>query len=224
MPERCWRKLSATRSALRIARAFAAIVATRAPFKSAPPSAISHSTFAAGSRSRNASAATSVPARTPSCFASMWARPAAPSSTTASVVASPPPRSSVSARRTRGKAIASRRMAGFLSRREADFVQPVPEDRRHLEVLTGRGGEHFPLQQLHECILIEIERGARQDLLRGDRGGRVGHRGGAHDPFDRLEDRLGRDAVLGVVAELGVAPPVHLLDGPPHRSRHLVGV
>ena len=41
---------------------------------------------------------------------------------------------------------------------------------------------------------------------------------------DRLDDRLGRDAVLGVVGELQLSPAVGLVDGPLHRGGDLVGV
>ena len=43
-------------------------------------------------------------------------------------------------------------------------------------------------------------------------------------PADRLDDRLGRDAVLGVVRELQRPAAVGLVDGPLHRGGDLVGV
>src|SRR5258706_15440517 len=223
-PDSRWRKFSATRSALRIARARPRISAIRTPGLTSLPSGTAHWISASGSSSVNASAATAFPARMPFPRASMCARTRAFGSTTTSVVASPPPMSSVNAIRTRGAAIVSRRIRTLLSGFQPEFVEAVPQGGGRFELFTSRRGEHLPLEQLHQRFTVQAQGITRKEVFRREGRRGVGH-GGAPDHFlHRLHDRLRRDAVLLVVAELGFAPAVHLLQRPRHGIRHLVGV
>src|SRR5437773_7783134 len=117
-PHVCWRKLRATRSAVRRARARPVTEPRTVPGKKRSPSRASGSQRAAGSSAWNAARATSMPATISSCFATRSPQARALSGTVTSVVRSPRPRSSSSAARTRertrsGSSISSVPRSGF---------------------------------------------------------------------------------------------------------------
>src|SRR5882672_2476605 len=223
-PDSRWRKFSATRSALRIARARPRISAIRTPGLTSVPSGTAHWISASGSSSVNASAATAFPARMPFPRASMCARTRALGSTTTSVVASPPPMSSVSAIRTSGAAIVSRRIRALLSGFQPEFVEAVPQRRGRLEFFASRRGEHLSLEQLDQGFTIQAQGVAGQEILRRHRQRGVGHGRAPDHLVHRLHDGLRRDAVLLVVLELCLAAAGHLVHRARHGCGHLVGV
>src|SRR5207245_8171396 len=98
-----WRKLRATRSAVRRARARPVTEPRTVPGKKRSPSRASGSQRTAGSSAWNAARATSMPATISSCFATRSPQARALSGTVTSVVRSPRPRSSSSAARTRAR-------------------------------------------------------------------------------------------------------------------------
>src|SRR5882762_5483366 len=215
-PERRWRKLRATRSALRIARARPRISAILTPGLTSDPSGASQSISTSGSSSANASVATAFPARTPLPRASMCARTRAFGSMTISVVASPPPMSSVNAIRTRGAAIDSRRIRTLLSGFQPEFVEAIPQGCGRLEFFASRRGEHLPLEQLDQGFTIQAQGVAGEEILWNDRLGGVRHGRAPEHLVERLDDGLRRDSVLFVVLHLRIAAPVHFLDGALH--------
>ena len=89
MPERCWRKLSATRSAARIERTAPETSITWLGGTTWSPSAPPSSMARSGSTAQKACAATSAPHRVSGSRARMRARPLRAGLTTASVVRSP---------------------------------------------------------------------------------------------------------------------------------------
>ena len=102
-PERCPRKLSAVRSAVRIDRVRPSKVATTSPASTRAPSAPLKRTSNVGSTSLKVSDAACTPASRPPSRATTWARALASDAITAREVMSPPePRSSSRARRTIG--------------------------------------------------------------------------------------------------------------------------
>ena len=100
MPDSRPRKFSAVRSAVSSARAEPVARSTTAPASRHSPTGPSSSSTSGSSR-RNTAAATSSPEITPGAFCVIVARARAAASTVASVVASPSPTSSASARSIR---------------------------------------------------------------------------------------------------------------------------
>ena len=97
IPESLPRKLSATRSPVRIARSGPETTATTVMRSTGVPSSTRASNRTSGSSARNTASAAASPQTTPSSFTSSSAVPRASASTVASVVTSPAPTSSASA-------------------------------------------------------------------------------------------------------------------------------
>src|SRR4051794_6677756 len=99
-PDSRWRRLSAVRSAVRIERLAPATSATSPPSRQTPSSTCARQR-SAGSTRWNTASATRSPAITPGAFCVSVARPLAPDGTSVSMVTSPLPTSSSSARSIR---------------------------------------------------------------------------------------------------------------------------
>ena len=217
MPDMRWRKLSATRSAVRMPRAGPSMDAIRLPGAKRSPSRARAPQAMAPSVSWNTAKATSRPAMTRSCLATKAAAARCSAGTVASVVTSPSPTSSASAARTRSRSTSG---CTVTSAQGGTRVMPLPQlvERRletpaavfELEHPLPALRHHLRLGALHEArvaqaLLQRVHLGVELRALLGE-AGRLGRdveepgHGDAHlDAFHGLLDepahvgRLGHD-------------------------------